>query len=185
MNPYVANSFSNWGVTHRLPMESSPCLTSHSGTSSFGMSGVYAHAIIAAPELAPFQTFEAAAQPWKRSMRCFVETLTAIHPLLHTVAPGAGRKIVEFRLRLDRPCLGFLWDHQVNGAAIMPGAAYLETAAAVAQTLAKVPNPAIAQGGNSHVPPSRAHTCAPTHPASPSAPSPARSSSRRGAAAAA
>lgn len=51
---------------------------------------------------------------------------------------------LEFRLRLGRPSLAFLWDHRVGGAAIMPGAAYFEAAVAAARTLAKLPEPAVA-----------------------------------------
>lgn len=50
---------------------------------------------------------------------------------------------LEFRLRLRRPGLAFLWDHQVAGAAIMPGAAYFELVVAAGRTLAKVAEPSL------------------------------------------
>ena len=85
INPYVANSFAGWAVPHRLPIQPGPVAPANAGTSSFGMSGVNAHAIItpqatealaAGAELAP--------ATWQRSLRCFVEVLVPLHPLLGT-----------------------------------------------------------------------------------------------------
>jgi NADPH:quinone reductase-like Zn-dependent oxidoreductase/3-oxoacyl-(acyl-carrier-protein) synthase/acyl carrier protein len=120
------------------------------------MSGVNAHAIIAAvPEEVQQQyntinaednNINSSILQWKRSMRCFAEILIAVHPFLRT-AVAAGKQVMTCKVPLSRPCLGFLWDHQVNGAAIMPGAAYLETAAAATSTLAKVAQPPAAVVG--------------------------------------
>ena len=136
INPYVANSFANWGVAHRLPIQSAPCAAALAGTSSFGMSGVNAHAIISRADENP-STAYAAVLPWQRSQRCFVEVLTRCHPLLRTAAPAARH--IHFKVPLGRPSLAFFWDHQVIGTAILPGAAYLEASAAAAATLARVP----------------------------------------------
>ena len=111
------------------------------------MSGVNAHAIISQPN--PNHTSSdntSTAVPWKRSMRCFVEVLTAGHPLLYTAASAVGgvsnaKHAFAFKVPLSRPCLSFLWDHQVNGAFIMPGAAYLEASIAATTTSALLASP--------------------------------------------
>jgi len=109
------------------------------------MSGVNAHAIIATvPEEVQEQYNSTndnySSLQWRRSMRCFAEVLTAVHPFLHTAA-AATKQVMTCKVPLGRPCLGFLWDHRVNDAAIMPGAAYMEAAAAATATLAKVAQP--------------------------------------------
>jgi hypothetical protein len=45
---------------------------------------------------------------------------------------------LQFKLSLGAPALAFLWDHQVQGSAIVPGAAYMEAAIAAGRTLAKI-----------------------------------------------
>jgi NADPH:quinone reductase-like Zn-dependent oxidoreductase/3-oxoacyl-(acyl-carrier-protein) synthase/acyl carrier protein len=115
------------------------------------MSGVNAHAIIATvPEEVQRQhnniNKNNSSLQWRRSMRCFAEVLTVVHPFLRTAAV-ASKQVMTCKVPLSRPCLGFLWDHRVNDAAIMPGAAYLEAAAAATTTLAKVAQPPAAVVG--------------------------------------
>ncbi len=88
----MANSFTGWAVPHRLPIQSSPAAPANAGTSSFGMSGVNAHAIIT-PQPTGAQAAGAALAPamWQRSLRCFVEVLVPLHPLL-----GAAVKVGSF-----------------------------------------------------------------------------------------
>lgn len=90
INPYVANSFAGWAVPHRLPIQSAPAAPANAGTSSFGMSGVNAHAIInpQPAEAAAAAGAELAPATWQRSLRCFVEVLVPLHPLL-----GAAVKV--------------------------------------------------------------------------------------------
>lgn len=199
MNPYVANSFGGWAVRHRLPIQGSPLEAASAGTSSFGMSGVNAHAIISPSEAAHGGAAEGgaalAAAPWQRSLRCFVDVLVPLHPLLGTAVKVRGRRLLcmpttlpnrlnrrrdlqqqyharalhlsghhplaygvfpppvqakqqlQFRLSLSRPVLAFLWDHQVQASAIMPGAAYFEMAAAAGRTLLRMAEPAVALKG--------------------------------------
>ena len=143
LNPYVANSFGNWAVPHRLPIQSAPASPANAGTSSFGMSGVNAHAILAPPAaVGAAAAAPAAPLAWQRGLRCLVEALVPLHPLLATAVKA--KQSLAFRLPLSRPALAFLWDHKVQGAPIMPGAAYLEMAAAAGRTLLRLPEPAVA-----------------------------------------
>ena len=89
INPYVANSFAGWGLPHRLPIQSAPAAPANAGASSFGMSGVNAHAIIMARSTeVPAAAGALAPATWQRSLRCFVEVLVPLHPLL-----GAAVKV--------------------------------------------------------------------------------------------
>lgn len=45
---------------------------------------------------------------------------------------------------MGSPSLAFIWDHQVQGAAIVPGAAYCELATAAARTLLKLASSSVA-----------------------------------------
>lgn len=89
INPYVANSFAGWAVPHRLPIQSAPAAPANAGTSSFGMSGVNAHAIITPRSTeVPATAGALPSATWQRSLRCFVEVLVPLHPLL-----GAAVKV--------------------------------------------------------------------------------------------
>lgn len=148
------------------------------------MSGVNAHAIITPHMLeAGPAGIEAGAElapaAWQRGLRCYVEVLVPLHPLLGAATKvGHGCNLIafmhtrdrallhvhpfpsplfpplpqvkqqlQFRLPLSRPVLAFLWDHQVQAAPIMPGAAYFETAAAAGRTLLHLAEPAVALTG--------------------------------------
>lgn len=55
--------------------------------------------------------------------------------------------MLQFRLPMRRANLAFLWDHRVQGAAILPGAAYCEMSIAAAHTLARIASPPAALTG--------------------------------------
>jgi hypothetical protein len=156
------------------------------------MSGINAHAIIAAPAggAAGVAAAELGPAAWQHSLRCFVEVLVLLHPLLGAAtkvgcqhySPAASlicmpglcaqppfalpnnqstlpaflwpthlrlqtKQQLAFRLALGRPALSFLWDHQVQSAPIMPGAAYFEMAAAASRTLLRLAEPVVALTG--------------------------------------
>jgi NADPH:quinone reductase-like Zn-dependent oxidoreductase/3-oxoacyl-(acyl-carrier-protein) synthase/acyl carrier protein len=138
MNSYVSNSFSSWDKLHRVPIQGSPSTSEYSGTSSFGMSGVNAHAIIRKSS-----GFDGESDlVWNSSLRSHVEVMQTYHPLLQTAVRRG--KIVELSCALGSPYLSDLNDHQVNGGVIIPGAAYLELSTASCLSLAKVPSPDVA-----------------------------------------
>lgn len=156
------------------------------------MSGVNAHGIIQTVEPATQHAEAAGPAPatcWQRSMRCFVDVLVALHPLLGAATKVSramalnqvcsrctghcllcrphlharqwacsaccavpllqAKQLLQFKLALGRPTLAFFWDHQVQGAAIMPGAAYFELATAAAHTLLRLAAPSVALTGAS------------------------------------
>lgn len=95
LNPYVAASFGGWALPHRLPIQTSASTTANAGTSSFGMSGVNAHAIIASPSadagvLGSSNSVAAGNVNFARSSRCFNEVLVAGHPLLGVTTKVTG-----------------------------------------------------------------------------------------------
>jgi acyl transferase domain-containing protein len=146
INPYVANSLGGWSVPHRLPVQSGPSFAANAGTSSFGMSGVNAHAIILPPaDEQPAGRGGLALASWSRSLRCFIEVLVPLHPLLGSASKA--RQQLQFKLALSKAPLAFLWDHRVQSAAIMPGAAYFEMAAAAGRTLLRLAEPCVALTG--------------------------------------
>lgn len=156
MNPYVANSLAAppGAPQARAPLSAHgifPRAIEFAGTSSFGMSGVNAHAILAPPSSRDGSGPEVqgaggsqvaagrrAAWVWaKRDMRRPI--IPVGHPLLLLASPAAGRGkgqgrlvSVEFSVPLGSPALAWLRDHVVGGRPVVPGAAYLEMALAAA-----------------------------------------------------
>ncbi|KAI8473970.1 MAG: hypothetical protein J3K34DRAFT_383389, partial [Monoraphidium minutum] len=148
LNPYVAGSMEGWGARCRCAARArggGGCSwRGHAGTSSFGMSGVNAHAILRAA--APGDAPGAPAPPagglelvWARRDFQAAAGLPVGHPLLYFAAPpprSGGGGAVEFAVPLAaRPALTFLWDHVVAGRPLLPAAAFLEMAAAAARAL--------------------------------------------------
>ena len=144
VNPYVSAALGDWrsrqGVAGAAPRQlaAAALLTQEpllAGTSSFGMSGVNAHALLAAAGAAEPAVSAAAPQSslaWERSTHW-------PHPLPHpllllvTVQPSSGGSgNAECACDLGAANLAWLRDHQVQGRALLPGAAMFEVAAAAA-----------------------------------------------------
>lgn len=143
LNPYVTAALGGWArhgpqtLTAALPRLLCPGRPSPGlcGTSSFGMSGVNAHALLAAPTLG--QPRSSAAQglspvlTWRRA-RFWPHALA--HAALAAAAAAATASTV-FAMDLRAPALAFLGDCRLAGRAQVPAAALLEAAAAACQAL--------------------------------------------------
>ncbi len=104
------------------------------GTSSFGMSGVNAHAVLCRPPLPPAQAADAQGSELLWQRREMREGVIPIgHPLL--LAAAAAAPCVEFKVDIASPRLAWLRDHVVGGRPIVPGAAFLEMAMAACSSL--------------------------------------------------
>ena len=98
------------------------------GSSSFGMSGVNAHALVAAGAHARAR---APRLPWRRAAAWHGPHL---HRLVHP-APGESPGVALFTASLDEPALAYVRAHAVSGAPLVPATASLEAAAAAATAL--------------------------------------------------
>ena len=135
INPYVSNSWAGWKTAARLPLQT--CFTENAcaGTSSFGMSGVNAHAILHVSDIR--SETGGRSLEWKS-----VDGTSGLVPRGHPFASSCSvrlngmKKTVCVSLDLmQEALLGFLWDHQVNGNVLFPAAAFLELALASVKML--------------------------------------------------
>ena len=136
LNPYVGAAVGEWsggsGGGAALPRApgAAPGLGSATpvavGTSSFGMSGVNAHALLVPadkPDHAPSTL--SPPLPWRRGRHWH-------GPHLHRLAHPDGAAPLTFTAPLDAPPgLAFLRDHVVRGRVLLPAAAMVEAGAAV------------------------------------------------------
>ena len=149
LNPYVSAALADWRSRHGLAAAPSrqlaPC--AHlagaggeplAGTSSFGMSGVNAHALLSAAPAASLAagadaaTASSAAITWQRT-QFWPSPLP--HPVLLAATArlaGSAARLVECVADLAAPGLAWMQDHAVQGRALLPGAAMFEMAAAAA-----------------------------------------------------
>ena len=133
LNNYVGNSFNQWDTRHRISLQSSPCDSKYSGTSSFGMSGVNAHAIIKGVDVSQG---ERTMPLWQSSLKSHVEVLQTHHPMLYRFR--REDQVAEFSSSMNSPALASLQDHIVNGMTILPAAAYLEMSASTSISLLRI-----------------------------------------------
>ena len=147
VNPYVAAALGDWHSRHSLPAvlprQQAPMAAAAaaarratSGTSSFGMTGVNAHMLLALPSqpgpvvLGP----EAAASlPWQRQRHW---PLPAPHPLLTFAAISSQQAgpAVTFSARLSTPAAVYLRDHYISGRLLLPATAFFELLLSAAST---------------------------------------------------
>jgi acyl transferase domain-containing protein/acyl carrier protein len=103
------------------------------GISAFAFQGTNAHAVLVKSSSdAVLARADAAGIPWQRRRHWFAPRPHAL--LGAAVAAGRGRAHVQCVLSASH--LAYLWDHQVSGRPLLPGAAMLEAAHAAATLLA-------------------------------------------------
>ncbi len=106
INPYVAASLDGWGSPYRLPIQAGPAAVgTHSnnrsgsmasqaatGTSSFAMSGVNAHAVVMHPDSIGHPQRRRSVMPptWKRAWNFSAPVVPMTHPLLQLAVPQVG-----------------------------------------------------------------------------------------------
>lgn len=119
----MASSLEGWRAPCRLPIQHAAACSGYAGTSSFGMSGVNAHAIIqAVPSDLHLPNSESTSSGTRWMRQNFQAPLFPVgHPLLH-VASRPSKAVTEFRLPTNRWNLAYLLDHRVQGKALFPGA---------------------------------------------------------------
>ena len=121
VNPYVNAAFSDWRSRHgliaapsRQLMPAGTCAPSGSnqrtalaGTSSFGMSGVNAHALVSAQAQLAMDSVPRTPLEWDRSSHW-------PHPLPHPLLrAGSAQGYIMYELALGSAGLAYVWEHQV------------------------------------------------------------------------
>ena len=101
-----------------------------SGVSAFAFQGTNAHAVLVRGSSLPAGQRSIDSQ-WQRRRFWFG---APPHILVDSVV-AATPAVVRLQAALQAPALSYLWDHQVQGQALLPGAAMFEAAAAVARLM--------------------------------------------------
>ena len=159
INPYVESTFADWQKSHRLAPNASrqaapmPQQASQAdaatgagalaGTSSFGMSGVNAHALFEVTNAAGASgsggndglATLARRRHWGLAPVFYLADRALLPPGGHQ----AGIHRFSFLTNLAKPELAQLWDHQVAGRVLIPGTAMFEACAAAACCLLDAP----------------------------------------------
>lgn len=114
-----------------------------SGVSAFAFQGTNAHAVLLRAGCLP-ASMQAVSHTWQRRRFWFAPPP---HALASRVV-AASQSAVELQVVLHAPALAHLWDHQVQGRALLPGAAMFEAAVAAGTLLlgSAEPTPAASAG---------------------------------------
>jgi 3-oxoacyl-(acyl-carrier-protein) synthase/acyl carrier protein len=134
VNPYVEAVLGDWrkggslaAAVPRQLQAGAASVGALAGTSSFGMSGVNAHALVSAVDGGAGERRPAAAHLLRGQP---LWPLPAFSPLLARAAAGVTE--VLFACSLATPALSFLQQHAAGGTPTLPAAALLELLAAAA-----------------------------------------------------
>ncbi len=140
-NPYVEAALADWRKSGpwaaAIPRQQQAAQQAAqlASTSSFGMSGVNAHALLSAPGEQALQAAasDSTAVMQQQLQRQRVWPLPPMHPLLHMAAALQQQAMVG--CTLARPHLAYLQQQLLSGRATLPAAAVLELMAASGQVL--------------------------------------------------
>ncbi len=152
LNPHVASTLPRPGAFF-LPRQPAPSsgaaaaaataegagasVASAWGVSAFAFQGTNAHALLALGSHASATTVLGVCNPrfatWAKDRFWIAPEPHALVGSVARVAGAAGTAAVLFAADLLQPKHGHLWDHAVAGRPILPGAAFLEAAAACLQ----------------------------------------------------
>ena len=149
MNPYVTSALADWtkkrggfGAGAAAPRQRAPApvLSGDSsmltGTSSFGMSGVNAHAIFASAAAVVEKASKSPIRLAWKLQRMF--TMPPAHALMKTTLlprNTIGSGVAHFSCDLSDASLTYLWEHQINSRECLPPSALLEMAAGARMVL--------------------------------------------------
>jgi hypothetical protein len=148
INPYVTSALGDWtkqrggahaGATAPRQKAPAPVLLGNAamltGTSSFGMSGVNAHALLSSTtemtQLSTTSSYTKAAWVLQR-----MYTMPPAHALVQGIHLGGHGSIARFTCDISASsALSYLGDYQCIGVSVMPPAALVEMAAAARMVL--------------------------------------------------
>ena len=136
LNPHVAAVMAAAPGALALPRQPSALadnqLHLNTGISSFAFQGTNAHAVLQASATSGEAWPAVAAVPWQQRREW---VLPSAHCLIKQHLPQMPPSKATFACSLQQPALAFLWDHEVMGRSLFPGAGYFDMALAGLHTL--------------------------------------------------
>lgn len=134
INPHVISIFS----TARQAGDGAALLPRHdahaasggpdavTGVSSFAFQGTNAHAVLSVGPEGGAEIGPSKDSPIQRHRFWYA---SPAHQLLHSAIISGPQRDVTFQTQINRACLGYLFDHQIQGRVLLPGAAMFEMSA--------------------------------------------------------
>ena len=145
MNPYVDSALGDWekrggmqaSVARQLsaqPFRTPSVGQVTAGTSSFGMGGTNTHLLVGVPS--PKESLPGTKLVAMQRVRLWPAPVPS--HFLVTAQALPRNKRVAIAVDMLRPVLGYMFDHQVHGHMILPGAALFDAALSSARVLDKI-----------------------------------------------
>jgi hypothetical protein len=136
----AAGKQSSWAVPRQLgalPIGTAATGPAACGISAFAFQGTNAHALLTAPTPHGTAGFSGAAirKPCANWLQQRFWVAPRTHAALVRAAATPGSRQVAMHVSLAAPALSYVWDHQVTGKALFPGAGFFELAAAAAKAV--------------------------------------------------
>ncbi|BDA51455.1 probable oleandomycin polyketide synthase, modules 5 and 6 [Coccomyxa sp. Obi] len=142
LNPYVRNimdAAAQENLTPCIPRQVAPDVVHRGGNAVMGISGfafqgTNAHVLLHSLTTTPTGEPKGTPRPAWRHRRFWYTPQP--HRFAQSVAAAADRTSVTVEFDMAAPALAYLWDHQVNGRVLFPGAAMFEAGRAAGAVLA-------------------------------------------------